>query len=152
MIRHAAVVGMLLASDLSAQRQIARLESPDGKNVISFTLDADSALRYSVSRAGRTVFAPSRLGFAFRGAPTLQRGLRVVDTVRATRDTTWSQPWGEVARVRDWHNELRVRVAEVSGLQRSFVLVARAFNDGVAFRYDVPTQPALGAVARLRMN
>src|SRR5205085_9552714 len=61
-------------------------------------------------------------------------------------DESWTQPWGEVARVRDQHNELRVSVEETSALHRRFDLVVRAFDDGVGFRYEFPQQPNLGAV------
>src|SRR3989449_381173 len=55
-----------------------------------------------------------------------------------------SQPWGEVSRIRDHHNELRLNVEETGMPNRKFTLAVRAFNDGVAFRYEFPAQPALG--------
>jgi alpha-glucosidase len=48
-----------------------------------------------------------------------------------------------MARVRDLHNELRVSVAEIGDPGRQFVVVFRAFDDGIAFRYELPEQPAL---------
>ena len=89
---------------------------------------------------------PSVLGFAFRGAPPLRDSLQVTDTARQTVDDTWTQPWGEVARVRDHHNELRVSVAETATppAGRRFAVVFRVFNDGVGFRYEVPAQSGLG--------
>ena len=44
---------------------------------------------------------------------------------------------GEVARVRDKHNELRVQVAEATAPRRQFAVVVRAFDDGIGFRYEV---------------
>jgi alpha-glucosidase len=123
-----------------------RLASPDGRNVVTVALDSGK-LTYAVSHGERVILLPSALGFAFRGAPRLQSGLRLLDTVRAERDTTWRQPWGEVRTVRDAHRELRVRVGERTGLRREFVAIFRAFNDGVAFRYELPRQPNLGAFA-----
>jgi alpha-glucosidase len=54
-----------------------------------------------------------------------------------------------VARVRDHHRELRVRVAETAAPRREFAVVFRAFDDGVAFRYELPAQPALGDFAMM---
>jgi alpha-glucosidase len=139
----ALVLALLPASALGAQPATLRLASPDGRNVVTVEL-RDGALRYAVRHDARAVLLPSRLGFAFRGAAPLADGLRLVDSVRAERDTTWAQPWGEVARVRDHHRELRVRVAESAGARREFVVVFRAFDDGVGFRYELPAQPALG--------
>ncbi|NJD18307.1 MAG: glycoside hydrolase family 97 protein, partial [Gemmatimonadetes bacterium] len=63
----------------------------------------------------------------------------------SSRDETWEQPWGEVRRVRDHHNELKVEVAEAAPPGRRFAVVFRAFDDGVAFRYEFPGQPGLQA-------
>ncbi|MFN9956975.1 MAG: glycoside hydrolase family 97 N-terminal domain-containing protein, partial [bacterium] len=49
--------------------------------------------------------------------------------------------------MRDHHEEVRVRVAERAGLRRTFSVIFRAFDDGVAFRYDLPAQPNLTAFA-----
>jgi alpha-glucosidase len=49
-----------------------------------------------------------------------------------------------VARVRDQHNELRVTAEETTSRRRRFVVAFRAFDDGVAFRYELPEQPGLG--------
>ena len=128
----------------AAAQSPMQLASPDGKNVVSVGL-RDGALAYSVERSGRPIMFPSKLGFAFRGAPMLRDGLRISDTVRTSYDTTWTQPWGEVARVRDQHNELRVTVVETAAPGRTFSVVFRAFDDGVAFRYEIPDQAAIGS-------
>jgi len=120
------------------------LASPDRRNVVTVAV-RNGRLTYALARDGRAIILPSRLGFALRGAAPLDSGLRLVDTQRSTVDTTWTQPWGEVKRVRDRHHELRVRVAETSGLQRELQVTFRAFNDGIGFRYEFPEQPNLGA-------
>src|SRR5205823_5672001 len=76
-----------------------RVASPDGRNQVTVEV-RDGSLFYSLDRDGRAVLLPSRLGFAFQGAPPLRDSLRIVDTARSTVDETWTQPWGEVARVR----------------------------------------------------
>src|SRR6059036_2062178 len=135
-----------LGARAAAAQNRAQVTSPDGRNRVTVEI-RDGALLYSVDRDGRAVFLPSRLGIAFQGAPPLRDSLRMVETARDSADETWTQPWGEVARVRDHHNELRVSVAEVGQPGRRFAVVFRVFNDGVGFRYDVPAQPALGDFA-----
>ncbi|HYX82957.1 MAG TPA: glycoside hydrolase family 97 N-terminal domain-containing protein, partial [Gemmatimonadales bacterium] len=120
----------------------ARVTSPDGRNQVVVATH-DGKLFYAVLRDGRPLLTPSLLGFQFRGQPLLQDSLRIVDSSRSTFDTTWTQPWGEVARIRDHHNELKLGVAEQTAPNRKFTLAVRAFNDGVAFRYEFPAQPAL---------
>lgn len=112
-----------------------RVASPDGRNEVTVST-REGGLYYTVRRDGRPVLLASRLGMAFR-ADSLRDGLRIAGSARATRDTTWTQPWGEVARVRDHHNELRVQVAEAAPRGRRFDVVFRAFDDGVGFRYEL---------------
>src|ERR1041384_6130139 len=142
-MRHPALLLTLSVTyTLGAAQERVRVASPDGRNRVTVEV-RDGTLTYSLDRDGRAVLLPSRLGFAFEGAPALRDGLRMVDTSRSTADETWTQPWGEVARVRDHHNELRVSVAESSAAQRRFDFVVRAFNDGIGFRYEFPAQPGL---------
>ncbi len=119
------------------------VSSPDGRNKAGVAT-YEGKLYYILSRDGRSLLMPSMLGFEFKGAPPLRDGLRITGSKRSTHDETWTQPWGEVARVRDHHNELRVSVAENAAPARRFDLVVRAFNDGIGFRYEFPAQPGLG--------
>ena len=131
----------LVAPVLAGQ---ASVTSPDGRNQVTVQV-RDGRLYYGLTRDGRTLILPSLLGFAFRGAPPLRDSLRITDTTRDSHDETWTQPWGEVARVRDHHNELAVAVAETAAPNRRFTLRVRVFNDGVGFRYEFPAQPGLDA-------
>ncbi|NNG16575.1 MAG: glycoside hydrolase family 97 protein, partial [Gemmatimonadales bacterium] len=139
-----ATVGVsLLAVAAHAQGPtFVRVTSPDGRNVVSVGV-REGALFYLVERDSRLVILPSRLGFEFRDAPHLLDGLTITGTARNAVDQTWEQPWGEVALVRDHHNELRVSVSETQEPGRRFEVVFRVFDDGVGFRYELPEQPAL---------
>jgi alpha-glucosidase len=134
---------LLLPAGLSAQDRLT-VASPDGRNTVTVEV-LDGRLHYALQRDGASILLPSVLGFEFRDAPALRDSLRITGSATATRDTTWIQPWGEVERVRDHHNELRVSVAEVRSPHRRFDVIFRAFDDGVGFRYDVPEQPGLAA-------
>jgi alpha-glucosidase len=139
------VAGALIAAGAQAQDRFA-VASPDGRNVVDVAI-VEGELRYGLQRDGRAVLEPSRLGFEFRGSPPLVGSLSVVDRAERAVDRTWTQPWGEVARVRDHHNELRISVAETAPPGRRFAVVFRAFDDGVAFRYELPEQPNLEELA-----
>ncbi|MDP3767692.1 MAG: glycoside hydrolase family 97 protein [Dehalococcoidia bacterium] len=137
------VAALTLGATTAVARAQVRVASPDGRNQVTVAI-REGRLSYGLERDGRAVLLPSGLGFEFRGAPPLRDGLRLVDTTRRAVDETWTQPWGEVARVRDNHNELRVSVAETAAPGRRFTVTFRVFNDGVGFRYEVPEQPGLG--------
>ena len=132
----------LVMLPVTADAQL-RVASPDGRNVVLVDTH-EGKLYYRVQRDGRPLLTPSLLGFLFRGQPPLRDSLRIVDSSRSTFDTTWTQPWGEVSRVRDHHNQLKVSIVETTSPNRQFTVTFRAFNDGVAFRYELPAQPNLG--------
>jgi alpha-glucosidase len=134
---------MLAGAPAHAQDPL-RVASPDDRNQVTVEI-REGKLYYSVERDGRHIVMPSLLGFELRGAPPLRENLRITGTARKTVDQTWTQPWGEAARVRDHHNELRVSVVEAAAPGRRFDVAFRVFNDGVGFRYDLPAQPGLGA-------
>jgi len=131
------------AAPASAQESHT-LASPDGRNRVAVEI-RDGALAYRLERDDRRILLPSRLGFEIAGAAPLADGLEIAATARSSVDEVWEQPWGETERVRDHHNELRVSVRESSEPGRRFDVVFRAFDDGVAFRYELPEQPGLGA-------
>ncbi|HTS87103.1 MAG TPA: glycoside hydrolase family 97 protein [Gemmatimonadales bacterium] len=120
--------------------------SPDGRTRVTVETQ-DGGLFYEVARDGRPLLLPSRLGFEFQGAPPLRDSLRITDSARATHDEWWTQPWGEVARVRDHHNELAVGVEETTPPGRRFTVRLRVFDDGLGFRYEFPAQAALDSFA-----
>ncbi|HUG41704.1 MAG TPA: glycoside hydrolase family 97 protein [Longimicrobiales bacterium] len=128
----------------AAAQEGVRLASPDGRTEVEIGV-REGALHYRVRRDGRNILMPSRLGFELSGAPALRDSLRITGTARDSHDETWTQPWGEVARVRNRYNEARISVAETTTPRRRFDVVFRAFDDGVGFRYELPAQPDLAA-------
>src|SRR5438067_5541809 len=141
---HLAALSLLVAP--TAVSQGLRVASPDGRTQVSVAI-RDGGLYYSIDRDGRALFLPSRLGLAFRGMPPLTDSLRIVDSARSTHDETWTQAWGEVAHVRDHHNELSVSLVETAPPGRRFTVVFRVFDDGLGFRYELPRQAGLDEFA-----
>ncbi len=116
--------------------------SPDGRNVITFSLSADGKPSYSVLRDGKSVIANSPLGFTERNKVNLSSGYRLDNVDRASKDETWTQPWGENKQMREHYNEMSVRLRNK---QSDLTLRFRSFDDGVGFRYeyDVPKTDSL---------
>lgn len=111
------------------------VSSPDGTVTVAIGLKANKPY-YTVKYGTKTLVIPSHLGFQ------LDKGL-LGDNVRmtgkhyASNDETWVQPWGEDSEVRNHYNELTVNFTEKSGRQMNVVF--RVFNDGVGFRYILPS-------------
>jgi alpha-glucosidase len=114
------------------------LISPSGKLVLQLSTDRDGRARYAVTLNANPVLSASALGFLFANAPSFDRGMLLYEVDRTHVDETWEQPWGEDRFIRNHYNELRVRLSEKSGQARAVVAVFRAFDDGIAFRYEFP--------------
>ena len=122
------------------------VSSPDGSLTVTVTTDGDGRPSYTVTRLGRSVIAPSRLGFILTDAPKLERGLAATAEAPTDHDDTWEQPWGERRFIRNHYRELRVHLRETTALARVFDVVFRVYDDGLGFRYEFPEQAALQTV------
>ena len=123
-----------------------RVSSPEGVLAVTVDVNGEGRPEYSVSRLGRPVILPSRLGFILTDAPKLERNFEIASAGRRSADATWEQPWGERRYVRDRYNELRVRLTEKAPPKRSLDVVFRVYDDGIGFRYEFPDQPGLREV------
>jgi alpha-glucosidase len=130
----------LLASLASAAEQ--RVSSPDGK--LTLVVSDDAGLRYRVELDGKPLLADSVLGLAFADGTALGPAAKITDTTTAARKATWDDPLGQRRTVPDRFRELRLTLKEGTSPGRFFALVARAYDEGVAFRYDLPAESGLG--------
>ena len=131
---------------VSAQDDVSHTQcSPDER--VCFTLTtAEQAPVWSVTRDGKPVIAPSRLGFMLRGAGKWQAGMKLGEATRDSFSETWEQPWGESRLVENDYREIRVPIVEQGRDKRTIHLVARVFDEGVGFRYEFPEQEQLADV------
>ena len=93
--------------------------SPDGKLQLAFAGGEDGRLTYSFSADGRKLIDASRVGF--------DGGTLAGSSGRSANDV-WKPVWGKRTLVPDRFNEVTLDL-------KTYRLVARAYDDGVAFRY-----------------
>ena len=118
-----------------------KLTSPDGSLTVTVGEDGGRAC-YQVNRGNELIISRSELGFVLKDGD-LKGNFKMGKVTRSSLDETWSQPWGEDALVRNHYNEMKVRLQEKQGMKRYLDVVFRAYNDGVAFRYEYPRQRGL---------
>lgn len=136
----------LLPAVAGAQIDRASVRSPDGALGVEVALDGDRRPFYTITRHGKAVIEPSRLGFLFTDALRFERNITLAAKTDRSHDTTWEQPWGERRYVRDRFNEMKVRLSETTEPRRNIDVVFRVYDDGVGFRYEFPDQPSLRTV------
>ena len=123
----------------AAEATLHSLMSPDGALRIDFGLRKGVPF-YTLSREGQVLVGPSPLGLRMRRGVALDQGLKVHSVDYRDHDERWEQPWGEQRIVRDRHRQMRVELSSAAHPQKGAVLglVFRSFDDGIAFRYELP--------------
>lgn len=120
------------------------LASPGQRNRIDLSV-ADGKLRYTVSRDGRAVLSPSPIGMVTSQGPLGGSDLEVVGTERASVDDIYRPVVGKAAQVPDRYEQVTLHLKRrADGVV--FDLVARAYADGVAYRFVVPPQDRFKAI------
>jgi len=136
-----------------AQTGLVLLKSPNGELEITIaTLQGSSLqakggrLAYCVSFHGRPLLEWSNLGLAVEGAPVLGTAVRIESSQSFCYDEIWTSVQGKANPIRDHYNAVTVQTVETTATGRRLVVEARAYDDGVAFRYIVPEQPSFKEV------
>jgi alpha-glucosidase len=116
----------------------SRVASPDGSIVL--TLHTDAPLGYSITVDGKPAMLRSRIGLELAGDIHLGAQPVLMHTARRSVDQHWQNNFGKDRDVRDHFNELTMTLQEGN---LNFDVVARAYNDGVAFRLTLPKKPGM---------
>ncbi|MGA7240843.1 MAG: glycoside hydrolase family 97 protein [Bryobacteraceae bacterium] len=132
----------LFALCAAAQTSVA---SPDGAVQISFVA-GDGPLSYSVSFHGKSVIARSALGLDLEDQRPIDGGFHILGSKLGSLDETYSMPFGKSNPIRNQCRTLTLDLEETLTPGRRLTLEARAYNDGVAFRYVLPDQATLKEV------
>jgi alpha-glucosidase len=133
------IVFLLLgARPLQAQKQIS-LASPDKKILFVFNLTTGHP-EYSVSFNKHPLIEHSSLSLSFEDNDEWGSGLTMDRVVFSEGEDNYTLPAGKTSQVHDFYKELSIPLRERDGRKRLVILRVRAFNDGLAFRYEFPGQ------------
>lgn len=153
-----AVFAVLSCGEGLAQSGPVTLSSPDQQLVMQFTTvaekgttDAGGKLVYSVTFHGKPLLDPSALALELADQPVLGSNVQIVESTPGKGDDDYTLIAGKAGKIHDSYNKVELRVVEPSGLKRALLIEARAFNDGIAFRYLLPEQDAIKEL-RLRQE
>jgi alpha-glucosidase len=141
-MRIAFTVTLILCLCALASAQPSTLKSPDGRLAITFN-SPQGKLTYEVSFRGKTLIEPSAMALHLQGARPLGADVHIADVEApaATAEENYTLVTGKTSHVRARYKQMHFDAAAPDG--RHFIVEVRAYDDGVAFRYVVPAQPAI---------
>jgi len=121
------------------------VRSPDTRITVHIAQDSAGQLVYSIERKGETVIAASALRVRLAEGDVSSVDVRAswprsVDQVHKLVATKASE-------ARDRFNEIRIDVMPRSRAMRAMQWTFRAYDDGVAFRYTVPSDAGLATLS-----
>jgi alpha-glucosidase len=115
------------------------VRSPDGGIQFRFRF-TEGLPEYGVVYKGVTVVGRSPLSLTFAGSGMFGRGLIPRDAVVTQGEDNYELVVGKTKSVHDRYLQAVIPLEEKAGQRRKVNLVVRVFNDGVAFRYEIPEQ------------
>src|SRR5215469_4911136 len=137
-----------------AQTNSVRVASPDDQVVLTLATGPAQpepnapgrerrmqGLHYSVQFHGKALFDDSVMGLKLEDQEPLGPGMQAGNAEKGSGDQSYSIPVGKTTTVRDHYNSVRADFQDAQG--RKLTVEARAYDDGVAFRYILPEQDAI---------
>jgi len=127
-----------------AQSDPVKVTSPDGQIEFRMFLAPQEVsseywrLAYQISFRGKPLMDTSYMGLNFRDQPVLGVNLGLVTSKTQAVDETYTTPAGKSKSVRDHYNLLTAEYMQNGTLGRRLTMEVRAYDDGIAFRYDIP--------------
>ena len=138
------IVSLFLYLSFGLSAQTFTLQSPDGQ--VSLDINLSDALSYSVSYKGKQVINPSPLGFEFQNEAAMQKGFNLLNTPQSVlQNDSWTPVVkNKHAKIDMQWNETYIALVEKEGERRRMDIFFRAYNNGVAFRYQLYSSQTIG--------
>jgi alpha-glucosidase len=125
--------------------------SPDGQVRIELSIPGSgrdgASPSFRVSFRDRAVILPSRLVVVVSDGPRFGESSAIEGVRRRAIDETYTQRPGKRSWVVNRAKEVVVSLREQSDPSRRWEVILRAYDDGVALRYRIPSQEGMQGVA-----
>ena len=119
--------------------------SPNGRIKCRVTLNG-GRISYAVYKNDKPILRPSKLGIDICGEHPLGDNLTLIRAQRKKHTETFELPWGEDRYIANNYYETAFYFTEKKDPRRIFTLRFRVFDNGVAFRYEIPPQPKFSQI------
>lgn len=122
--------------------QAQSVKSPSNNLEINFRLVNNGQPSYTVSYKGKSVINESTLGIKLKDKQALDSNFEIESTKTAAFNESWKPVLGEKASIVNHYNELTIALVQKE-TKVKMNIVFKAYDEGVAFRYEFPRQDKL---------
>jgi hypothetical protein len=129
---------LVLFSGVKAQS----VQSPSKLINLSFAFAENGKPTYTVFYKDKPILLQSYLGITLKYGADLASDFKLENSSTSTFNQTWQPVLGEQSNIVNHYNELIVSLSQVE-TGRKMNILFRVFDEGVAFKYDFPTQKEL---------
>ncbi len=138
-----AMGGVSLYAQQIVKGSEVKLKSPDKSYEFKFYQRESGAgertNHFSVEFEGQEIVSESRLALDMKSSDFDMSRLSVINTRRESVDSEWQPVYGERATIEDCYNEVTISLrSETDGVLDDLNIIVRAYEEGVAFRYQFP--------------
>jgi alpha-glucosidase len=127
---------------LAAQADTYSLKSPNSRVQVDLTNNGNG-LSYTVSLDGKQFISESALGLIINDVPVGKNEMQFVDRADASVKESFDLVAGKTKTVADHYNTYTLKFTAKDERKLNLNVVIRAYDEGVAIRYQLPNQIGL---------
>ena len=143
-------LGVLLFASCNKdiQNKSVSLFSPDSTLRVDCRINdsLSNCFQYSVWFNNAGVVNPSGFELNFKNQEPFRNNLKIVNTRTEVVNEKWDRVWGKRKTAVNHYTQLIVEIQETVKPQRKVNIFIRAYNDGLAIRYELPVQEAMDTI------
>ncbi|NLA24087.1 MAG: glycoside hydrolase family 97 protein, partial [Bacteroidales bacterium] len=113
--------------------------SPNKKNKIEIFVE-NNELKYKVNHNNIPIIESSSIKINLHDDVDFGSNLKIINHETNHHNEIWEPVWGTDKEIKNNYNETKIVLEEVSNTKRKFIIITRAYDDGVAFRYIIPNE------------
>lgn len=113
--------------------QLVEIASPDGQ--VRLRIEARDRPSYQVFYKGTPLLLESGLGLLFDGEAPLASFLQIQNVRETKQSSEWKPVYGERSLIPDRYHQVILDLVETIPPRRTLTLIARVYDEGIAFRY-----------------
>ena len=137
------LAGCILLAGCSNRERIT-IASPDHRLEVLFNVSSkDNRAQYCLYYKNRKIIDTSLMGLALKGGGELGKDVTISDVKHSSFSGSWKPVYGERNEYPDNYNQTVITLADRKTGTPSLVITFRCYNEGIAFRYNVPVADSL---------